>query len=252
MNAIKFFSILLALTLFISCEKEGASISNDSSGSQTGTAGSLAKFTFHGNFMYVVQENVLKVFNVEDASKAVLLNTVNLNNNAVETIFSNGSHLFFGTQSGLLIYSLSTPEKPSYVSTYSHVVSCDPVVVVDDIAFVTLSTGNRCGRGNNQLEIIDISTISAPKLLKVYPFQNPIGMALNGNYMYLCDKKAGLQILDITDPLKIQVLKSMPSVLVYDAIVNNSILTLTGESGVYQYDITNPVDIKFLSKINKQ
>jgi hypothetical protein len=152
----------------------------------------------------------------------------------------------------MLIYGLSNPEIPDYISTYSHIVSCDPVVVSGSLAYVTLSTGNRCNRGNNQLEVIDISDLKSPKLLKAYAFGNPKGMAVGGNYLYLCDAKQGFMVLDISDYRFIQVKSILPSVIANDVILKNNILTITGKAGVYQYDCADPLDLKFISLINAE
>ena len=66
------------------------------------------------------------------------------------------------------IYSITEPESPNFVSTYQHVVSCDPVVVDDEYAYVTLRTGTTCAGWQNQLEVIDIQTLSNPQLVATY------------------------------------------------------------------------------------
>ena len=49
-----------------------------------------------------------------------------------------------GTPTGMLIYSLEDPLVPKYRSSVSHVFGCDPVVVEDDLAYVTVHSGNTC------------------------------------------------------------------------------------------------------------
>jgi hypothetical protein len=151
----------------------------------------------------------------------------------------------------MLIYSLSNPSIPSYISTYSHIVSCDPVVVQGNIAYVTLSTGNQCGRGVNQLEMIDISDIYNPQLLKMYNFNNPKGLTIDGTYLYLCDGNAGLKVLDVANIYNARVLETFAGIDAFDVIKNGNILTVTGKDGVYQLDCTNPLDLKLISKIGK-
>ncbi len=253
MNKILIFFVLFLFTI-VACDKDSSSPASESGmNNNTGSAGSMSKFTFNGNYLYVVQGQFLQVYNVVNAASPVLKNTIDLKNNAVETIFSNGTNLFFGTQNGMLIYGLSNPQSPDYLSTYTHLVSCDPVVVSGNLAYVTLSTGTRCNRGNNQLEVIDISDVRNPVLLRTYTsFDNPKGMAISGNYLYLCDAMEGFKVLDITDPMDIQEKSTLPSVIAFDVIAKNNILTITGKDGVYQYDCTDPLNLKFISKINVQ
>jgi hypothetical protein len=246
---ILFATILLSGVLY-ACSKDSASMSSESS--NTGQGGSLAKFAIQGTFMYKVEGSMLKVYDVSNTSSTILLNSIDLKNTGVETIFCNSQYLFFGTQNGMLIYGLSKPSVPNYISTYTHVVSCDPVVVQGNTAYVTLSTGNRCNRGLNQLEAIDISDISNPTLLKVYRMGNPIGMAVAGKYLYLCDQLAGFKVLDITDNMNIVEVASIKDLLAYDVILSGDKLTITSTTGVYQYDCTDPLNLKFLSKIAVQ
>lgn len=245
-----FFLLLTAATVtFTACEKSDSAGFNSEGGGRTGTGGSMAKFTITGNYMYTVQGNLLHSYDISDPGKPVKLNTTDLKNNGVETIFSNGTYLFFGTQNGMLIYGLGDPARPDYLSTYQHVVSCDPVVVSGNLAWVTLSTGNTCMRGSNQLEVIDISNIYTPRLIKVYPFTNPKGLAVSGNHLYLCDEVDGMQLLDITDPLDASVINRISGVKAFDVIVRGNVLTLTAKDGVYQYDCSDPLNLRFLSKI---
>jgi hypothetical protein len=242
---------LVISTFFYACEKD-SSANSSADGSNTGQGGSMAKFAIQGNYMYKVEGSILKVYDVSNVSNTILLNSIDLQNTGVETIFSNGQYLFFGTQNGMLIYGLSKPQSPNYISTYTHVVSCDPVVVKGNIAYVTLSSGNDCNRGLDQLEVIDITNISNPTLLKAYRMGNPKGMAVAGKYLYLCDQLAGFKVLDITDNMKIVEVNNIKTLLAYDVIANGNILTITSTSGVYQYDCTDPLNLKFLSKIAAQ
>lgn len=248
-NSIKIlFSCFVICSIFYSCSKE--SLSSGTEVKNSGQGGSLAKFTIQNNYMYTVEGTSLKVYDVANTSKTALVNTINLNNPGVETIFCYNQYLFFGTQNGMLIYSLSNPANPAYISTYSHIVSCDPVVVSGNLAYVTLSSGTRCNRGMNQLEIIDISNIYNPKLLKFYPMGTPKGLAIAGKYLYLCDQLEGFKVFDVTDPLNAIEVNKLPNLLALDVIASGNILTITGPTGVYQYDCTDPLNLKLLSKIN--
>ncbi len=245
------FAVILFSTFFYACDKDSSSITSGDS-SNTGQGGSMAKFAIQGNFMYKVEGSILKIYDVSNTSKTVLLNSIDLQNTGVETIFCNSQYLFFGTQNGMLIYGLSKPSVPNYISTYTHVVSCDPVVVQGNIAYVTLSSGNACNRGLDQLEVIDISDISNPTLLKIYRMGNPKGMAVAGKYLYVCDQLAGFKVMDITDNMNIVEVNSIKTLLAYDVIASANVLTITSTSGVYQYDCTDPLNLKLLSKIATQ
>lgn len=252
MNIKSIFAILTCAFVFNSCDKDSSGLSSNETGSNTGKAGSMTKFTFNGNYLYVVDGRILNIYDVGNPAKTELAGRVDLENSSVETIFSNGTYLFFGTQNGMLIYGLNNPQKPNYISTYSHVVSCDPVVVSGNLAYVTLSTGTGCNRGLNQLEVIDISNIENPTLKRVYRYGNPKGLAIAGNYLYLCDLSDGFMVLDISDYMNIETKFTIPGLKAYDVIASGNRLTMTASDGVYQYDCTDPLDLKFISKINAQ
>ncbi|MFV0332007.1 MAG: hypothetical protein ACK5KL_19630, partial [Dysgonomonas sp.] len=79
------------------------------------------------------------------------------------TIFSYKDNLFMGTPTGMLIYSVKDPLKPDYQSSLQHVYGCDPVVVENDLAYVTIHSGNMCGQNANELFIVDVSDVKMPK-----------------------------------------------------------------------------------------
>lgn len=247
-----FFPALLLTLILGACEKSDSGLSSGEGSGKTGSGGSMAKFTFSGNYLYVVDGRILNVYDVSSASETVLRNRIDLENSGVETIFNNGSNLFFGTQTGMLIFGLSNPEKPNYISTYSHIMSCDPVVVSGNLAYVTLSTGNTCARGMNQLEVIDISDLSSPQLMAAYAFGNPKGLAVAGNYLYLCDAQDGFKVLDISDPYNVKTKSTLGTLLANDVIAKGDRLTITAADGVYQYDCSDPLSLKFISKIKAQ
>lgn len=245
----KILVIIVLTSLFFACGKESSMPASSDGGSTSGIGGSMAKYTIYGNYLYTVVGQFLNVYDATNAKDPILKSTIDLNNTGVETIFPYGEYLFFGTQNGMLIYSLNNPKRPSYISTYSHVVSCDPVVVSGDIAYVTLSTGNLCNRGVNQLELIDISDIRNPRIISEYRFHNPKGLTVAGNYLYLCDGSEGLKILDVSNELSVKVLKKITGFEAYDVIKKGVLLTVTGNDGIYQYDCTDPINLVLLSKI---
>lgn len=76
----KFFPLLIAacaVLIFTGCSKEGASdMSMLSPGGNTGTGGSLAKFTISGQYLYTVQQNILNVYDISDPGTPAKLNEI--------------------------------------------------------------------------------------------------------------------------------------------------------------------------------
>lgn len=169
----------------------------------------------------------------------------------METLFLLGQNMFVGTTTGMLIYDVSDPVKPVLVSQYDHITACDPVVADGDYAYVTLRTGTRCANGQNLLEVIDISSITSPYLVKSYPMYNPHGLGIDGNLLFICDGAAGLKIFDKSDPLDIinKKIAHYPDFLTFDVIPMKGILMLVGEDGIYQYNYSDPTNIVQISHI---
>ena len=226
-------------------------LSNMSKASQSyGTGGSMARFTLMDGHLFAVDASTLRVFDVQNPAEPKFLKPIELGW-GIETIFPFDQKLFIGSNRGMHIYDASTPSAPTRLAVYEHVLSCDPVVVNEDYAFVTLRSGNFCNNGVNELHVIDIKNPSQPKLMKAYPMLNPHGLGLAENYLYVAEGKHGLKSFKINDVLTIdknqlEFLQSMKS---SDLIPGPKSLIVIGTDGVCQYDYSNPAQLKKLSCI---
>ncbi len=216
-----------------------------------GTAGSMARFMLNDKYLHLIAHPwMLKTVNVENATKMIIADSLNVSRN-METLFLLGEKMFVGTTTGMLIYDVTDATKPRLLSHYDHFTSCDPVVADENYAYVTLRSGSRCNNAQNQLEVIDISSITNPYLIKAYPMYNPHGLGIDGNLLFICDGSAGLKIYDRSDPLDIinKKLAHYPDFFTYDVIPMNGILMLVGEDGIYQFNYSNPANIVKISQI---
>jgi hypothetical protein len=222
-----------------------ASSSSGSAGSTYGVGGSMARFGLYKDFLYVVNQSSLLTFKLNSNSQVTLLNTSYVNWNA-ETIFITDSHLFLGTQNGLIVMALEVPEKPVQIGNFTHMTSCDPVVIKGDLAFITLKGGSTCRGGVlNQLDIVKMSnSYSKFTLLKSYPMFGPQGLGIDDDLLFLCDGDAGLKIYNAADPMAITQIAIFPSINAYDVIPMNNFLFMIGEKGFMLYDYTNIQNIK--------
>ncbi|NPA38033.1 MAG: hypothetical protein GXO47_14415 [Chlorobi bacterium] len=73
-------------------------------------------------------------------------------NRESETIFITDNHIFTGTRTGML-YAPFNPTALFYLASFPHIYSCDPVVVQNHIAYVTIRGDNSCGQDENRLEV---------------------------------------------------------------------------------------------------
>ena len=226
-------------------------LANMSKASQSyGTGGSMARFTLMDGHLFAVDESTLRVFDVLNPTEPKFLKPIELGW-GIETIFPFDQKLFIGSNRGMHIYDASTPSAPTRLAVYEHVLSCDPVVVNEDYAFVTLRSGNFCNNGVNELHVIDIKDPSQPKLKKAYPMLNPHGLGLAKNYLYVAEGKHGLKSFNASDVLAIDKnqLEFIQSMKSSDLIPGPKSLIVIGTDGVCQYDYSNPTQLKKLSCI---
>ncbi|WP_420149807.1 LVIVD repeat-containing protein [Spirosoma sp.] len=222
-------------------------------GPTTGVGGSMARFAIANNQLYVVNNNALQLFDISTPSNPVKGKTANLNWN-VETIFPYRNNLFIGTTTGMYIYDVTTPAEPKQLSAFSHVRSCDPVVVHENYAYVTLRGTSTCGVPGTQdvLDVINVSNPSAPRLEKSYPLETPYGLGIDFPTLFVCQGNKGLSVFDASNPLDIKPRQTFKDVNAYDVIPLSKVLLTVGKDGLYQYDYSNPSNLRLLSKIAAQ
>jgi hypothetical protein len=213
---------------------EGDVLYNAVDGGNSGTGGSMARFNIGGNFLYTVGRSDLQVFDISNLSNPEKLNSYYVGWQ-IETIFNNEGYLYLGSAAGMFIYSLEDPAAPAYMSEIQHVVGCDPVVVANDIAYVTIRSGNMCGQNLNQLEVIDVSDKTNPQLLRVYEMDGPYGLGVRENRLFVCDGSSGLKIYDATNTPELVLENHFPEVNAYDVIPTENVLVLIGENILRQY-----------------
>ena len=170
----------------------------------------------------------------------------------VETIFPYKSNIFIGANNGMHIYDNEDPSNPQYLSTFAHANACDPVVVQDDIAYVTLRDGNECEDFVNQLDVVDVSNLLEPQLIASFPMHNPHGLAVRGDILYLCEGDEGLKVFNVAEVEEIHKnqIGNVPDYDAYDVIsVSSRLLLMIGSDGFYQFDTEEPRKPNLLSSI---
>ena len=184
--------------VFYSLDARAAAYSGNSSGptvsvSPYGVGGSMARFAIASDRLYTAGTSNLDVFNITNSESPVNVNRKNMGWN-IETIYPFMNKLFIGSQTGMLIYDISNPDNPGQEGTFSHVRSCDPVIADNQYAYVTLRSGTTCQGFTNQLDILNLSSLSNPSILQSYSMTNPRGLSKDGNTLFICDGTAGLKI----------------------------------------------------------
>lgn len=222
--------------------------SNSSGGSSSGLNGSMSRFSLYQDYLYIVINNNMSIFNLTGADPVKAAENIPVGWN-VETIFSYKDCMFMGTPTGMIIYSVKDPLKPEYQSAIAHVYGCDPVVVENDIAYVTVHSGNNCGQNNNELLLIDVKDVKKPQPIVAYTMTKPKGLGIDNGTLFLCDD--GLKVYKADNPQSLMAnqLVHYAGMEGYDVIPHNNILMMIADDGIYQYDFSNLKAIKQLSKL---
>ena len=203
--------------------------------STTGTGGSLARFQIVDNYLYTVGNYEMAIFNIQNLAEPVLSNTQYAGWN-IETMFQAEGYLYLGSTNGMYIYNLVNPSSPEFVSDFTHWEGCDPVVVDGDYAYLTLRGGNLCGQLESVLEVIDISDKTNPTLAARYNLENPYGLGIKNNMLYVCDGTAGLKLFERETSEDLILVNSLKDIQAKDVIPLEKSLIMIGEKTLYQYE----------------
>jgi hypothetical protein len=222
-----------------------------SSSASFGKSGSMARFGLYGDYLYIADEYQLYLINVYDADDPFLSGKYGVGN--VETLFIYDGHLFFGTPTGMIVYSLEVPSVPKHTGYFWHVNSCDPVVIQDGYAYVTLRGGTDCANSTiNRLDVIECSDdYTEYTLVDSHSLTEPYGLGIDNNILFICDGKAGLKVYDVADKRNIDkhLLASFPAIQTYDVIPVNGYLFMIGNDGFYLYDYSDIQNIRQIGHI---
>ncbi len=222
--------------------------SKGTSSSPSGTGGSMARFTIYDDYLYAATQSDLIVFNIKNGTKPDSVNKINLGW-GIETIFPYKDKLFIGSNTGMYIYDNKVPSKPVRLSIFQHVRACDPVVVENDKAYVTLRSG-WCGAAPNRLDVVDVKNLSIPFLIKSYPMESPHGLSILNDKLTICEGEFGLKSFDAKNSLDIKLEQHLKGLNAFDVIqLDEKLLLMIGKDGLYQYDNSDPKNMKLLSKI---
>jgi hypothetical protein len=239
-------AIILVAT---SCEKSDMeSIGGENS--SIGKSGSMAKFSISGDNLFLINEKDLKIYDISTASQPNEINTLEVDY-GIETAFSLGDKLFIGSVSGVYIYDVTNPMNILYLSHYTHITSCDPVVANDTLAFATLNSQSECRwqTGINRLDVIDIQNIVYPNLISGLNMDNPKGLAIDSTFVFVCNGQWGVDIYDFSDPYDLEQVSGITGIDSYDIILDNDILYLVGKDGLFQYDYSDIYHLELLSNL---
>jgi len=231
MKALLYLACIVLLLQACSLSKD------DESSGETGQGGSLARFTILNDHLYIVNETTLQTYSLlSNQSTPVKVDEEYLGF-GTETIFPYENKLLLGTQDGMYIFDVSTPGNPFKVTMFQHIRSCDPVVAENGFAYITLNDANqRCWRGLNEMQIVDIHDPNSPYLVKSYTMDSPKGLDIHNDTLFVCDN--GLKIMDVSNKNNPSLLRHFTDIQAEDVIYTDGRLLVIGADGFHQYTIS--------------
>ncbi|MEM9339432.1 MAG: hypothetical protein AAGA66_11935 [Bacteroidota bacterium] len=233
--------LLIGPFLILSCDDSGnGSFSLGPGEGVQAISGSTTGFAVVDDYLYTLNGTGLTVFRISSDSPTKV-REITITETA-ETIFQYQNNLLIGTQGGMLIYNIDSRSNPTFLSSVFHQTACDPVIAKDDIAYVTIRTGLVCNTNRidlNRLIVVDIEDVEAPVELTSLSMQNPRGLTISGNNLYVCEGKFGLKQFDISDKTNPMIEKSYANIPSNDVIALGSTLIVTSDEGISQFTIRN-------------
>jgi hypothetical protein len=248
------FLITIAFILLTSCSNDSQDMSRPQDSGGVGKGGSYARFTISMNHLYALHNNALMVYSLATPDSPSFVRSVPINQiwgATVETLFPYKNTLLFGTTNGMIIYSLASPSNPTFAGSFSHATACDPVVAENDTAYVTLRGGTACRGTINQLDILSITNLSNPRLIRSVTMKNPKGLGIDNNTLFVCDEDE-LVVFDVTNKANPIVRTKFSAKNAYDVIPYQNNLILSASDGIYQFNYSNLDSIRQTSKISVQ
>ncbi len=222
------------------------------SGNAIGTGGSFAKFQINNNALYTVEAYALNVFNITNPTSTFFDKEVYMNEwlggGVFETLFKQKEFLFVGSTNGMYIVNAEDEFNPYFVSGFAHATACDPVVVDGNTAYITVRGGSNCGSIDDQVNVIDITAIENPTLISTYLLNQPFGLGIKNNVLYVC-ADGNLNVFDATNSAELTLVNTYEDE-VKDVIALDTHLIAVGVNKIIQYNYGENHTLEVISVVN--
>lgn len=187
--------------------------------------------TQNGYLVVLTGMGEVNTYDLADPANPVLRDSLALD--FVETLSIEGTdRVLLGASNGSYVLQVGSDGALVQLAFARHARSCDPAIGRDDLMYVTVRAGNRCGdEGEDRLLIYDTSSGDNTWLLAVLPLPQPQGLALSGSVLYVCTA-AGLQEVDVSNPLQPAVAALHTGLNCTDLIVQGNEVVLSGDDAI--------------------
>jgi len=253
----KLFLLFLSMYFLNACSDDSP-LSGPIDNGGSALSGSYANMLVVNPYLYIVSNDELITYNIQDEENPVELDRQNLGF-GVESIFHRSGVLFIGSRTNLYIFSINAigiPEEQSRTpyTNLDGVQPCDPVIADETIAYVTLSSTladeDGCGSSDvNELRLYDIVNIQNPTLISRTSMNSPKGLGLDQSILFVCEATSGLKIFDVSDPQNLVQLYHFNGFAATDVIVTNGLALVVGPENLYEYDYSDIDNVVLASTI---
>lgn len=222
-------------------------------GNSNNTSGTVNRITYHNEHLYIAGRNDINI--IKDDDSFTLVKTLEDAGQDMETIFPNGNNLFIGSRSSMEIFDASNPESPVHLFRFEHATSCDPVLPIGDVVYISLRTADfsDCPGNVNAVIVLDIENLSSPVEINEIEMYSPFGMALIGDVLYVGEGLNGITAFDASNPKELVHIFHDASITAYDILehpTRSDLILVAGPSGLDQYKIEDSVLTSLQSRIN--
>ena len=259
-NTIYIISLFALSLLVSSCDADGQFAAQEAGGQVL--SGSYANMLTLGDKLYVLGDGQLKTLSLADPEKPEQIDSKVLDFD-IESLFISDGNIFVGSPAGMRIYTLDGNGIPEFRSltpyeAIGEIQPCDPIVANKDNAYATLSTSldvnGFCFRTVqlNELRIYDLDNLEQPVLINTVPMEEPKGVGLDGQHLFICENQDGLKILDVSNPLDVLEIEHFPDFRAFDVIPANGLLLVVGPELLHQFDYSDITNVTKLSTFDLQ
>lgn len=241
--------LILLLATVSACSSDKSSGTGESS---TGINGSITRFVIQGQYLYAIDLNYLKIFDLSDNDNPVLTSSIQVGY-GLETIFIYGDYIYLGANDGVYVIGVSNPFQPVQMQKIQHHISCDPVVVQGNYAYSTQRVSAvGCGTMWNisALVVYDVTDPLQSSLVKSIIMDHPYGLAVEGNWLYVCDPgQGGIVVYNIANPANPIEMTITSVTEPRDIILMYPYMIVSTANSFQIYNYSNPLNIYSLGTL---
>lgn len=186
------------------------------------------------DYLYIAGANELLILNVSNPTQPFAVNlSVITNRQSLVEVAINFPYLYLvDAADGIRTLDVTDPVSPQEINQYNNMwLIRDGLVVKDNYAYLGTWQGVR---------IVDISAPSFPVDMGEYHQKGVDDIALIGDTLYVAGYTDGLQWLDITDPIRPQLMGRMPTTGTTHILISENHAYVGVWDGMYIMDVSDP------------